>query len=129
MKNETMRSPDQLIAWVIWGAILMGLFVLQFFIGGGIPTGDQMENPPTVMSLICIAGVAIGTLIRWLVIPKLNDNLKLLRAMIVGLALCEGSGIQQIFLLGKEYPDTQKLIFVLAVLGVVQFAPTYFKKA
>ncbi|MDB4388798.1 hypothetical protein N9Z49_01960 [Akkermansiaceae bacterium] len=49
--------------------------------------------------------------------------------MVVGLALCEGSGIQQIFLLGKEYPDTQKLIFVLAVLGVVQFAPTYFKKA
>ncbi|MDC0280478.1 hypothetical protein OAL03_02870 [Akkermansiaceae bacterium] len=129
MKNETMRSTDQIIAWVIWGAILLGLFVLQFFIGGGIPTGDQMENPPTVMSLICIAGVAIGTLIRWLVIPKLNDNLKLLRAMVVGLALCEGSGIQQIFLLGKEYPDTQKLIFVLAVLGVVQFAPTYFKKA
>ncbi|MDB4401812.1 hypothetical protein N9264_01065 [bacterium] len=129
MKNETMRSTDQIIAWVIWGAILNGLFVLQFFIGGGIPTGDQMENPPTVMSLICIAGVAIGTLIRWLVIPKLNDNLKLLRAMVVGLALCEGSGIQQIFLLGKEYPDTQKLIFVLAVLGVVQFAPTYFKKA
>ena len=124
-----MRSPDQLIAWVIWGAILMGLFVLQFFIGGGIPTGDQMENPPTVMSLICIAGVAIGTLIRWLVIPKLNDNLKLLPAMIVGLALCESSGLLQMFLLGKEYGDTQKLIFVLAVLGVVQFAPTYFKKA
>ena len=129
MKNETMRSPDQLIAWVIWGAILMGLFILQFFIGGGIPNGDQMENPPTVMSLICIAGVAIGTLIRWLVIPKLNGYHNLLRAMVVGLALCEGSGIQQIFLLGKEYPDTQKLIFVLAVLGVVQFAPTYFKKA
>ena len=129
MKNETMRLTDQINAWVIWGAILIGLFVVQFYMGGGIPTGDQMENPPTVMSLICIAGVAIGTLIRWLVIPKLNDNLKLLRAMIVGLALCEGSGIQQIFLLGKEYPDTQKLIFVLAVLGVVQFAPTYFKKA
>ena len=129
MKNETMTSTDQLIAWVIWGAILMGLFVLQFFIGGGIPTGDQMENPPTVMSLICIAGVAIGTLIRWLVIPKLNDKPKLLRAMLVGLALSQGSGVLQIFLLGKEYPDSQKLIFVLAVLGVVQFAPTYFKKA
>ena len=129
MKDETMRSPDQLIAWVIWGAILMGLFFLQFFIGGGIPTGDEMENPPTVMSLICIAGVAIGTLIRWLVIPKLNDKPKLLRAMVVGLALSQGSGLMQIFLLGKEYPDTQKLIFVLAVLGVVQFAPTYFKKA
>ena len=129
MKNETMRSTDQIIAWVIWGAILIGLFVLQFFIGGGIPTGDQMENPPTVMSLICIAGVAIGTLIRWLVIPKLNDKPKLLRAMLVGLALSQGSGVLQIFLLGKEYPDSQKLIFVLAVLGVVQFAPTYFKKA
>ena len=129
MKNETMRSTDQIIAWVIWGAILIGLFVLQFFIGGGIPTGDQMENPPTVMSLICIAGVAIGTLIRWLVIPKLNDKPKLLRAMVVGLALSQGSGVLQIFLLGKEYPDSQKLIFVLAVLGVVQFAPTYFKKA
>ena len=88
-----------------------------------------MENPPTVMSLICIAGVAIGTLIRWLVIPKLNDKPKLLRAMVVGLALSQGSGLLQIFLLGKEYPDSQKLIFVLAVLGVVQFAPTYFKKA
>ena len=129
MKNETMRSPDQLIAWVLWGAILMGLFFLQFFIGGGIPTGNEMENPPTVMSLICIAGVAIGTLIRWLVIPKLSDKPKLLRAMVVGLALSQGSGLLQIFLLGKEYPDSQKLIFVLAVLGVVQFAPTYFKKA
>ena len=129
MKNETMRSHNQITAWVVWGAMLIGLFVVQFFIGGGIPTGDQMENPPTVMSLICIACVAIGTLIRWLVIPKLNDNLKLFRAMINGLALCEGSEFLQIFLLGKEYPDTQKLIFVLAVLGVVQFAPTYFKKA
>ena len=129
MENETMRTTDQITAWVIWGAILMGLFVLQFFIGGGIPTGDEMENPPTVMSLICIAGVAIGTLIRWLVIPKLNDKPKLLRAMVVGLALSQGSGLLQIFLLGKEYPDSQKLIFVLAVLGVVQFAPTYFKKA
>ena len=129
MENETMRTTDQITAWVIWGAILMGLFVLQFFIGGGIPTGEQMENPPTVMSLICIACVAIGTLIRWLVIPKLNDKPKLLRAMVVGLALSQGSGLMQIFLLGKEYPDTQKLIFVLAVLGVVQFAPTYFKKA
>ena len=129
MENETMRTTDQITAWVIWGAILMGLFFLQFFIGGGIPTGDEMENPPTVMSLICIAGVAIGTLIRWLVIPKLNDKPKLLRAMVVGLALSQGSGLMQIFLLGKEYPDTQKLIFVLAVLGVVQFAPTYFKKA
>ena len=129
MQNETMRSTDQIIAWVIWGAILIGLFFLQFFIGGGIPTGDEMENPPTVMSLICIAGVAIGTLIRWLVIPKLNDKPKLLRAMVVGLALSQGSGLLQIFLLGKEYPDSQKLIFVLAVLGVVQFAPTYFKKA
>ena len=129
MKNETMRSPDQLIAWVLWGAILMGLFFLQFFIGGVIPTGDEMENPPTVMSLICIAGVAIGTLIRWLVIPKLSDKPKLLRAMVVGLALSQGSGLLQIFLLGKEYPDSQKLIFVFAVLGVVQFAPTYFKKA
>jgi hypothetical protein len=69
MENETMRTTDQITAWVIWGAIL------------------------------------------------------------IGLALCEGSGFLQIFLLGKEYPDTQKLIFVLAVLGVVQFAPTYFKKA
>ena len=129
MQNETMRSTDQIIAWVIWGAILIGLFFLQFFIGGGIPTGDEMENPPTVMSLICIACVAIGTLIRWLVIPKLNDNPKLLRAMVVGLALSQGSGLLQIFLLGKEYPDSQKLIFVLAVLGVVQFAPTFFKKA
>ena len=129
MKNETMRSTDQITAWVIWGAILIGLFVVQFYIGGGIPTGDQMENPPTVMSLICIAGVAIGTLIRWLVIPKLNGFHNLLQAMIVGLALSEGSEFMQIFLLGKEYPDTQKLIFVLAVLGVVQFAPTYFKKA
>ena len=129
MQNEMMRSPDQLIAWVLWGAILMGLFFLQFFIGGGIPTGDEMENPPTVMSLICIAGVAIGTLIRWLVIPKLSDKPKLLRAMVVGLALSQGSGLLQIFLLGKEYPDSQKLIFVFAVLGVVQFAPTYFKKA
>ena len=129
MENETMRSTEQITAWVIWGAILIGLFVVQFFIGGGIPTGDQMENPPTVMSLICIAGVAIGTLIRWLVIPKLNDKPKLLRAMLVGLALSQGSGVLQIFLLGKEYPDSQKLIFVLAVLGVVQFAPTYFKKA
>ena len=129
MKNETMRSTDQIIAWVIWGAILIGLFVVQFFIGRGIPTGDQMENPPTVMSLICIACVAIGTLIRWLVIPKLNGYHNLLRAMVVGLALCESSGLLQMFLLGKEYPDTQKLIFVLAVLGVVQFAPTYFKKA
>lgn len=127
MNQQTVKPPQQLVAWILWGAIMVGLIVIQFVISGGVPSGEQTEDPSMVFVLLCMAGVFAGTLVRWVMIPRLQTIGKQLPAMIVGLALCEASGLLQMFLL-SGFPDTQKLIFFLALLGIAQFAPTYMKE-
>ena len=45
--------------------------------------------------------------------------------MIVGLALSEGGAFYGLFLVPADQPETKLLVFVLALISMVQFAPFY----
>jgi hypothetical protein len=66
----------------------------------------------------------VSIVIRWLVLPR-YDNLKsAFPIFIIGLALAESCGILGIFIGGPFRDD----LFVLGVLGVVQFVPLFARR-
>lgn len=125
--ENSIKPPTLLVFWILWFAILQGLVMIQFFVGGGIPKGDDQGNPPVVF--LALAGVlALAALaIRFVVIPKIRTVPKMLPAMIVGLALSEAIGLVGMFAVGKEFPTTRLSLFVLALCCIVSLAPVYAK--
>ncbi|MDP4781526.1 MAG: hypothetical protein NWR51_10605 [Akkermansiaceae bacterium] len=125
MENRNAKPPSAIVFWVIWFAILNGLFIILFFAAGGIPEGKNQGEAP--LAFVAVAGllILIAMSIRFFVIPKLDSYEKLLPAMIVGLALAESVGIIGMFVIGKEFPETQLALFVVSVSAVVTFAPFY----
>lgn len=121
------KPPAGLVFWIIWFAILNGLVMIQFFVGGGIPSGQDQGKPPMVFFAIAagLAAVALG--IRFLLIPQLKELPKKLPAMIIGLAFSEAIGFLGIFGMGKQFPASQLFLFVCAVGCIVSFAPFYAK--
>jgi hypothetical protein len=115
---------------LFWAAILGGLLVIQFQIGHGLPSGKNAAGAAmSPFALVAFSEVIIATAIRWLWLPRLMLARQQLVAMIIGLALAEGSNFMGLFLVPADQPETKLLIFVLAVLGVLQFAPIYARDA
>lgn len=46
-------------------------------------------------------------------------------AMIIGLALAEAPVFFQLFLIGPDYPQNQIAVLMVAVVAIIQFAPSY----
>jgi drug/metabolite transporter (DMT)-like permease len=122
------KPPTILVFWIIWFAILQGLVVIQFFVGGGIPKGADQGNPPGWV-LAAAGGLALAALaIRFTVIPKIQPVPRKLPLMIIGLALSEAIGFLGMFLVGKEFPTTRLSLLVLAIACIVSLAPVYAKE-
>jgi hypothetical protein len=123
MTPDAQRARVQLkIWWIVWAAVL--LLLCAFYFGSGLL--KLQANGPAKNSLANLVGFVplfVSIVIRWLVLPR-SDNLNRAWPMfIVGLALAESCGVLGIFL-GGPYRDA---LFVLGVLGVVQFVPTFAK--
>jgi hypothetical protein len=115
-----------IVMWVIWFAILQGAFVIQWIVGKGIPGGDNIEEPMAAwLWVICFLPVMIASCIRWLVIPKIQQPQLQLVAMIAGLSLSEAPVFFSLFLIGSDYPQYQIAVLMLAVVSIIQFAPSY----
>lgn len=125
--QNVVKPPAVMVFWIIWFAILQGLVLVQFFVGGGIPNGEDQGNAPVwVMAVAgCLALVALA--IRFTLIPRLTSFQKLLPAMIVGLAFSEAIGFLGMFVLGEEFPATRLSLFVLSICCIVSLAPLYAK--
>ena len=115
-----------LVMWIIWFAQLQAAFVFQWFLGGGFAQGENAEAPMAIwLWLVCLLPILCATGIRWMYIPKIKQAPQQLVAMIVGLALSEGPLLLSIFLVAPDYPQFQIAILLLAVVSVIQFAPSY----
>ena len=123
MKEQA--RPAASVFWIIWFAILNGLFILLFLVAGGIPKGTNAGEAP--MGLVVVAGVlaALSMGLRFLLIPRISDPAKLLAAMIAGLAFAEGIGFIGMFGVGKDLPETRIALFLASVSAVVVYAPFY----
>jgi uncharacterized membrane protein len=126
--QNSIKPPTVMVFWIIWFAILQGLVVIQFFVGGGIPEGADQGDPP-MWALAAAGALALAALaIRFTVIPKIQSVPKKLPLMIVGLALSEGIGFLGMFSVGKEFPTTRLSLLVLAICCIVSLAPVYAKE-
>ena len=126
MSTTPTPSARALVFWVIWFAILSGLLMMQFMLGGGIPTGNNAPGaslPP--IAFIALGEVLASTAVRWLVLPRFTAFPRKLAWMLVGIALSEGAGFFEIFLVPRNQPETRQFVLALAVFGIVQFAPIY----
>ncbi|WPJ94024.1 hypothetical protein SH580_11325 [Coraliomargarita algicola] len=112
--------------WILWFAQLQAAFIFQFFLADGFSKEANAEEPMAIwLWLLCLLPLVVATGIRWLSIPKLTEPTKQLVAMIIGLALCEGSVLGSIFLVAPSYPQFQIGILMVAVVSIIQFAPSY----
>lgn len=126
--QDSPKPPQALVFWILWFAILQGLVMMQYFIGGGIPKGSDQGNPP-IQLLALAGGLAIAALaIRFTLIPRLKTISQKLPAMIIGLALSESIGILGMLVVGKNFPATQQVFLVTAIGCIVSFAPVYARE-
>jgi CDP-diglyceride synthetase len=125
MNPQKSSTPNIAVFWIIWFAIMNGLFIMLFVAGGGIPKGANTGQPPTWIVGACAALVVVAVAIRFLLIPKIKQLAQLLPAMVIGMALAETVGIFAIFLLGKEFPETRMTLFLTSAFTVLIYAPSY----
>lgn len=115
------------VFWVIWSAILSGLLIMQFFAGGGIPTGGGQGKEPAIYQVISLGIAAASLFVRFVIIPRLKGLEKKLPAMIVGLALAEGIGIIGMFAIPHQHASTRLFMLGTAIVCIVLSAPVYAK--
>ncbi len=116
--------------WVCWVAIFSSLFIYQFFLGRGIPQGENASEPiNTAFYGVCFGSILIATFIRWILIPKVKVIRQALVLFIIGIALSESVVFYEIFLIGPNYPETQMIFFILSVMSTFQFIPTFLNKS
>lgn len=115
-----------IIMWIIWFSMLQSVFVIQWILGKGLPGGENVEQPMALwLWLICFLPLSEATWLRWVRIPKLKSPQSQLTAMIVGLALSEAAVFFSLFLIGPDYPQNQIAVLMVAVVSLIQLAPSY----
>lgn len=111
--------PPLLVWWLLWAATLGGLGLLWLFVARGHAPAAAGADP--LAHLAGFVPLFVSIILRWLVLPRYSDGGRALVVFIVGLALAEAGGLLGLFLGGPWRDD----LFLLAVLGVAQFAPFY----
>ena len=123
------QKIETIVLWVIWFAFMTEVVMFQFILGNGIPTGEDNGKASTVIVAVGIVAFVISKVIRWVLIPKAKTIVDALRFMTIGLWCSSFINFMGIFLIEDEFPNTQLLFFVLALIGSVQFAPIYAPKS
>jgi hypothetical protein len=121
---DSQRIKTQLLIWWnLWAGFLIGLCLVYFFLGRSQP----LPAPSSAEFLVNLTGFVplfISVVIRWLVLPRYTNLARAFVVFVVGLALAESCGLLGIFI-GGPYRDA---LFVLGVLGIVQYVPLYAQK-
>ena len=123
--NADTPKPTAMVFWILWFALLNGIVIITFFIGGGFPEGENQGKPPALIIAMAAALVVISVAIRFLAIPKAKELEKLLPLMLVGMAFAEGIGIIGIIVVPKDFPETRLALFVTSVSAMLAYAPFY----
>ena len=121
INNPDIKQPP-IVWWMIWGALLSGIFIIYFVVGsaGGAPRTNA-GSPDSPVWMVGFAPFVISTIIRWLILPRIRNFQAAFSLFIVGLAMGEAPCILGVF----AFPAHKAGLFALSVLGIVQFVP-YF---
>lgn len=125
-QDLSANPPHKIVFWIIWFAILQGLFIIHFFAAPKpVPAEEAVAFSLSMISLIALAAAGIGMVLRWVIIPRIPSMTAKLPVMVFGLALCEGCGIIGMFALPGAHNDERMLLFSVAVATVILSAPIY----
>lgn len=128
MNPQTSASANAspLVMWIIWFAIVQGIFILYFF-AAPKPAADAetVVFALSPISLIALGAAGAGMVLRWVVIPRLGSILTQFPIMIVGLALCEACGILGMFAVPSNHTDERLLLVGVALATLILSAPVY----
>ena len=120
------HKPQALVLWVIWASAFVSIFIYQFALGGGIPTGsDAPSSGVHPMVWVALGQLVAASAVRWRLLPNAEAAGKKLILMIIGLSLSEGMEIYGLFLIHPDQPGTKLTLWVLSLLSVLQFIPVY----
>ncbi len=126
MNSEASETKPSMY-WMVWVGILSGALTIQSVIGGGIPQGQDQGQPPLGMLILCIVALIASFGIRWLLLPRFTNLRQKFPIFIMGVAIAEGPLFFQMFLIGPEYPETQRTILILTLVALAQFIPLFAK--
>ncbi len=123
---DRMQKQQALVMWIIWFLFLQIAFAYHFVLGDGFPKGDNAAAPmASWLWVLCLLPIILATIVRWWVIPRLQDQKQMLIALIVGLGLTDAPILFELFLIGSDYPQNQIVVLMVAVFSLIQFAPIY----
>lgn len=118
--------PHKLVPLVIWFAILMGLFIILEFAGGGLATLNievQLSCPPLI--LLGFLPLVVAAIARAIIIPKAKTQEQFLQRFIIALALCEGVAIISMFVVSSEFAAEKAFTFISSVIAIVVLCPLF----
>ncbi|WP_269542854.1 hypothetical protein [Cerasicoccus fimbriatus] len=116
--NLQFNQPTKAVFWMVWGSLSAAVVAYRFFL--------YNENPEPVLPAVMLAPmlfvpVIIAAACRWFFIPRLKQMQQILVASIIGIAMGESISFYGYFL----FPPYQDLFFVVSLLMVLQYMPTY----
>jgi hypothetical protein len=119
----TNQSNQQLIIWwVLWAALLSGIFIFYFVLGGTAGAPNSATSP--VVWLAGVVPVMISVLIRWLILPRTHTAQAAVLYFVVGIVMAEATCFLGLFL----FPAHKLELFILSVLGIFQFIPFFARR-
>ncbi len=121
MTNEAKQPLA--IWWVSWAAFLGGVFAIYHF----LDNAAAQPQAPSGDSPIWLAGLApfvVSTIIRWLVLPRARSVQAAFPLFILGIASAEAMCFLGLFI----FPAHKQGLFVLSVLGMLQFVPYFARR-
>lgn len=110
------KPPPPIVWWVIWSAMLIGVFVMYF-----TTPADLKVPTPSVLWMVALAPFLISSILRWLFLTRIQSSQTAFPLFIVGIGLAESTCIMGLFVFSAHSAD----LFALSVLGMVQYVP-YF---
>lgn len=123
-------NKQHLPIWIIWFALIQGMLIIIFLLGGGIPE-LSFNSPDTfdILYIIPFAPLIIALVIRVAILPKiaLDNAAAILSTCIIGIAMCEGSVIMSL-LLSNDYHLYNSISLVGAILIAIAYIPLYLNK-
>jgi hypothetical protein len=118
MPNQAKQQL--LVWWVLWVAFLSGIFMIYHFLGStAAPSAPASSNSSTWLA----GGVpfVISMIIRWGVLPRAWNAQTALALFVAGIAMAEMTCFLGLFL----FPAHKQELFLVSVLGIFQFIPTF----
>jgi len=116
MDGTSNRSAPIIIWWILWGATLAGLAAFYVFLK---PSGTSESSAS--LRFLPLVPFLVAVVVRWLVVPRLQQRSRAFPIFVVGVALSEACALMGIFLA----PDLRVLYFILATVSLLQYLPIF----